>query len=162
MSTVRTLTCARYHSGKKVIRWLPEKASESFKIGQFVKLDLTTGRIEACASDDIVCVGIAAKDASGTVDTKCPVILALPETNFAVSCYHATPSSAITAQTQVGNKYELYVGSNLCHCDIAASTNKFFHVQQISNRHDVGDRYGDMVVKILTDVAQLGPGEHTA
>ncbi len=148
-------------NGPQIVKKFPEAASQSYKTGAWVYL--ASGKVTVCASDATAAIGIALGDASGTTDTDTYVLLADPRTVFEVNCYKTGDlTNSITAITQVGSKYGLAVSGANGYCDIAEASALFFQVQGISPKDTVGDIYGRLLVKVLSDIYQLGPGEKTA
>lgn len=97
-----------------------EASSQTFKAGD--PLDLTSGKATIVvaygnalgANDDIM--GFAAEDASGTEDTMIKVYLIDKPTRVRLPVRHGTPSSAVTADTQNGTAYGLYLTSDGILC----------------------------------------------
>lgn len=139
---------------------IPEAATQSFKAGEFVYL--ASGKATACASDATAISHFALEDASGTTDNEILAVQVSPDLEFEMCVYHSTAGSAVTAITQVGTKYALLVSSNMHYVDIEDETNLAFQVQKLSPKDTVGDQYGRVIVKVLSDICQLGPGEKTA
>lgn len=144
------------------VDWLPEAASQSFKAGQFVYLN--SGALTVCADDATAIWGMAIADASGTTGALCPVIRADAVAEFVMNVYHQTPASAVTAVTDRGAKKGLQVDSNKCYFDLEEASALAFQVQDIylEPNEAIGDIYGKVKVRVLTDVAQAGAGEKTA
>lgn len=138
---------------KARVEHYPEAASQSFKAGQLVYL--VSGKVTVCASDATSIAGKVLQDASGVTDTMVAVAILRPGVWMEMNIYHSTPASAITAVADVGTKYGLYVGSNLCHCDKEDTTNTRLKVVALSPRDKVGDTYGRVYVEVLGTYLQL-------
>jgi hypothetical protein len=160
MGSFRKPLAMRRDGGRVNIQWVPEAAAQSFKEGEFVYL--ASGKATACASDATAIYGLALKDASGVTDALIPVAVADNLNEFEMSVFHGTPASAVTAITQVGSKFALEVVSNEHSVDISNTTDLAFQVQAISAKDEIGETYGRVIVKVLSDISQLGPGEKTA
>lgn len=138
------------------IRYFPEAASQSFKKGEFVYLD-ANGKLNACASDASIIAGMAMQDASGTENTAIAITLAKEGQKFTLHVTNAG-SSTTTANSQVGNKYGLYVASNIAYVDVGDTTNKRFIVSDVAPEDTVGDTNGRLIVEVLDDYCQLSGG----
>lgn len=155
MATVRNQLAARLATPAKIL-YFPEAASQSFKAGEFVYLVSGKVTIISSTSQSVSKIaGMALADASGTTDTALPVAIAEEGVLFELCVYHSTPASAITAITQVGVSYGLTVSSNKHYVNIGDATYRRVKVKKISNKDDVGDRYGRLLVEVLGDVCQL-------
>jgi hypothetical protein len=146
----QTLARAQYCGGPARIVSLPEAASQSFKQGQFVYL--ASGKVTVCADDATTIYGLAMQDASGTTDTAMMVMQARDDTEFLMNAYHATPSSAVTAVTQVGVKYGLEVDSNRCYVDISQTGADALIINEIMDA--VGDTYGRVKASVIAAAQQ--------
>jgi len=153
MATIALQPARVQEVAKARVEYSPEAASQSFKEGQLVYL--SSGKVTACASDQPLIAGMALQDASGTEDTKIAVAIARPGVWFEMNVYHATPASAVTAVTDVGKKYGLYVADNKCYCDKEDTVNTRFVVVALSPQDSVGDQYGRVFVEVLGSVCQL-------
>lgn len=156
--TQRAARVARTISGNSPqVIYVPEGSTQSFKAGEFVAL--SSGKAVVCDSDATTIFGMAAIDATGTADTMIPVYPANADTIFEANVYHATPASAVTAITQVGSEFGLEVASNKHYVGIDDTSNKAFHVLNISKRHGckVGDQYGILEFQVLDSVSQARP-----
>ncbi|MCL5036899.1 MAG: hypothetical protein M1269_07280 [Chloroflexi bacterium] len=167
MSTIaqqKARYAGRIGGGAPPVRHFPVEAGADFEVGDFVKLH-TSGsekRIVACVTGDSETAGMALESASGTAGTKQPVLLAEGDVLFEVNVSHETPTSAVTGESIVGGKYGMEASSHKVYCKIDDTTNKFFQVHELSPRDALGDQYGRVLVRVLSDVYQLGPGEKTA
>jgi len=153
---VKTLGGQPYPISQKYI----EAASQDYKAGQFVYAS-SGNSISHCETGATACLGMATCDATGTTGTSAEVLLAEPYVVFEANVSHATPASAVTALTQIGAKYGLELSSNKNYCKIDDTTNKFFHVHELSDKDTVGDQYGRVLVRICSDIYN-NPGEKTA
>ena len=131
----------------------PEAVSQSFKKGQAVYL--VAGKVTVCASDAALIAGFACQDASGVVDTEIAIAITAPGILFEMNIYHSTPASAITAITDVGTKYGLYVAGNKSYVDKEDTINMRFVVVALSPRDNVGDQYGRVLVEVGKTYCQL-------
>lgn len=100
----------------------PEAGSQSFKRGGPVKW--SSGKIAARTDDSTdKLLGFAKIDAAGVVNTDIEIDAALPGKEFVLSASHATPASAVFAQTDVGGVFAIQTESNgRASIDIANST----------------------------------------
>ncbi|MCD6310804.1 MAG: hypothetical protein J7M18_08805 [Candidatus Eremiobacteraeota bacterium] len=153
----------RIGGGAPPVRHFPVEGEADFEVGDFVKLH-TSGserRLVACTTGDSEAIGMALESASSTEGTKQPVLLAEGDVIFEINVSHDTAESAVTSEALVGGKYGLEVSSHRAYCKIDDTTNKFFQVHELSPRDNTGDQYGRVLVRVLSDVYQLGPGEKT-
>jgi hypothetical protein len=131
----------------------PEAASQTFKKGQAIYL--SSGKVAACATDAVLIAGFACQDASGITDTEIAVAIAQPGTLFEMNIYHSTPASAITAVTDVGTRYGLYVSGNKSYVDKEDLVNLRFVVVALSPKDTVGDTYGRVLAEVGKTYCQL-------
>ena len=116
---------------------LPEAATQSFKIGDFLTLDsngrlqqaLTAGNNFAGSSSGTTTnriVGRAMQSATGVTGKMVDVMIAEPHTEFLLPVYHGTPSSAVPNTNLVGKGFEVRYASGTTPffaVDISANTN---------------------------------------
>ncbi len=152
MATIPQIGVRQASPGGK-IRHFPEKASGAYKKFEMVYVD-STGRLVVCADGATACKGMALADATGTVDTMMPVLLAGPEQTFEVNCFHVTPASAVTAITQRTKRYAYENDSNKGYVDIGDTDNDFWEVVDLARDDEVGDLNGRLIVKVLDAVYQ--------
>lgn len=149
-------------SGKTYTRKFPEAASQSFTQGDFVAID-SAGRVtiaatagNTLASTGNRLIGRAMEPASGTTDHYVDVEVFTEDTRITLPVYHATPASAVTAETTVDTECVLInetTGGWMA--DIGTTSNPILHAIGIAksydgNKMDVGDAYGPMVWKVIT------------
>lgn len=118
---------------------LPEAASQSFKIGDFLTIDSTFGRVmqgmtvntslggTTGGSTDFRIVGRAMQNATGVTGKMVDVMIAEPHTEFLLPVYHGTAASAVPDTNLIGKGFELrYVGGtpNYFAADIEHTTNR--------------------------------------
>jgi hypothetical protein len=149
---VKTLQAVSIPTNATVL-YYPEAAAQNFKKGQAIYFSL--GKVIVCASDANLIAGFACQDASGTEDTPIAVAIAQPGVLFEMNIYHSTPTSAITAISDVGAKYGLYVEGNKSFCDKGDTTNTRFVVIALSLKDKVGDTYGRVLVEVGKTYCQL-------
>jgi len=90
-----------------------EAASQVYKIGDFVVLNTSSGRVELCGADPALILGIAAKAATGVTGAKTLVTVATPNVVFAANFKNGS-GNLVLAITHVSNKYGLLRdGTNL-------------------------------------------------
>jgi len=135
---------------------LPEAASQSFQAYEFVYL--ASGYITACASEATAIYGQVLEAGHNTTAGayNVSVIPAEPDVEFEMNL------NTTSAITHVGNTYGLVVASNAHQVNIADVTTDAFRIQRLSGKDTVGDTNGRVIVKVLSDVSQVGPGEKTA
>jgi len=151
---------ARREGGPLSVRNFPVAASQTFKAGDWVTLSSGKVAVAVAAGSNVAggtkILGIAQADAPTTTDTLVPVILADDSTQFAVTIYHGTPVSAVSAIAQLGTAYEVRndtVGGSVV--DIASTTNTkvqimgFADEQPNSGTPTVGVQYAQAWVKVL-------------
>jgi hypothetical protein len=100
---------------------LKEGSGQSFKKGEFVYLD-GNGLVVICGSDPALILGIAEKDATGTANSACPVILAAPGVLF-VGCFDNGSASVAVTQASIGKAYGIAVTSAKWYVDSTDTTN---------------------------------------
>jgi hypothetical protein len=145
-------------------RQYPEAASQTFKRGDLVYLvsGLVTVAATAGVGNNVAAgtkvLGIALKDASGTTSAAVPVAIANANFRWTLPVTHATPASAVTANTQVGTAYELErTAAGKWAAPIDDTTNTKVVVTAIHPAYAVGEQYGWVEVRFLdaqVDVAQ--------
>ena len=143
---------------KGIVRSLPEAASASFKRMEFVTL--SSGKVAALSGTDpaaATILGVVLHDAAVITDNPTLVFVPDPECQFIGNIYHATPSSAVTAVTDVGTNYGLVEVSDKVHVDKADTTNTKVKITDLDTRDAVGDRYGRVIFRIDAAVLQT-PG----
>lgn len=145
--------------GNWEVRTLTEAASQSFKAMDPVILSSSKVAIAAAAGSDftnaVEFLGFAAQDASGTTDNPIKVYVAADKSaTIRTAVDHATPSSAVTAVTQIGTNY---VGNNSATggfvIEIDTTTNANFQVVEIDPNYAVGERYGWVKVRPITSAS---------
>lgn len=132
----------------------PEAASQSFKAGQPVYLD-GAGKVTACVFNSALIAGFVRQDASGVVDTMIAVAIPRPGVVMEMNVCGAAGASAVTALTNPGTKYEIYIANNMCHVNTAAVTASRVRVIALSKKDTVGDEYGRVLVEVLGTNLQL-------
>lgn len=148
--------------GKYKIASFPEAATQTFVVGDFVGID-SDGRVAIAVaagsgldSTGVNVIGRARQAASGTTDTMIECEVATEETEYALPTYHATPASAVTAQT---NKDILCVLHNETTggwmADIGTTSNGILNVKEPALTYDgrplvVGGAYNPHWVKIIS------------
>jgi hypothetical protein len=137
------------HGGPPAILHFPEAATQSFKLGEFVYL--TGGKVAAYVADGSSILGIALQDASGTTDTSIPVALATADTIFVGN----VDASLTTAQSNVGQAYDLNLTSNKWHVDTSSIAAARALVVGLDSRDTVGDIAGRVLFTILGDYRQI-------
>ena len=148
------------------IRWYPMAVSQTFKKGQFLYLD-ANGRLTACATGAAGIAGMAEASYSDalaeagsastatTLGVACPITLAKRGQQFTLNVCN-NGSTAVTAITQIGKKYGLYVASNICYVD--TNTTTAFIVDAIAPDNTLGDTTGRLIVEVQDTKNQLDGG----
>jgi len=131
----------------------PEAASQSFKVGQLLCID-TAGRVKAIADAGVKLWGIAMEDASGTTDNLVQVDLILPGDRLIVSCYHATAASAVMANANVGDTYQVITSSNVTYLDKSSTSTPLFKVLARMPEDAATDIYPRLICTILSACLQ--------
>ena len=148
--------------GKVILRKAPygfdecipmqEAAGQSFKIGQFLKLN--AGQVAVCTdAADEQFHSLAMQDASGTQGTVLKVQRLTPLHVLSMSSYHATAATSATLISHIGKDAPIIqtVTANEVYIDEAnmntgaTSTNPFM-VIGIDPINEVGDVYGRYLV----------------
>lgn len=139
------------------VQYFPEAASQSFKAGDVLSIS-TSGTVSIASAsgtdydtdaDDFV--GIAAEDASGTTNNY--VQVHIPEDNSACALFpleHATATSAVTAESLVGDTYVLSHNSGIWAVAIDNSTKPIVKIVDIASDYAVGEQHGTVWVKFLS------------
>lgn len=152
---IQTLEPARPSKGDGWIEYYGEQSTQSFKQGEMVVAD-SAGQITACADDATTILGMALADASGTQAAFVPVCVATDKQRFVMNVFHATPGSALSAESQRDQKFGLEADSNRHYVDISqAGADALMIVSLID---PAGDQYGKVNVVVLPEAQQLGAG----
>lgn len=140
-----------------------EAAGQSFGVGAGVHLVAGAATINANA-DPALLAGQTRTKAAGAASTPSRTIEVLPYRpgdKWVMNVYHATPSSAVTARAQVGEKYGLYVGASgqlYCGIDDTTATRVLVvgHYCDITvDGEAIGDVNGRVIVEFLPAYLQL-------
>jgi len=138
-----------------------ESNTQSFKAGQFVVLagDATTGGVAVCASNAVLVMGIAMKDAtnvsSGNIEI--PVMIVYPSDELIMKCT-ATATAKLSNLFYPGKKYGIYVASNVVYADYD-NTASYDCVEFIEPIYDAdGDATYWGKFKLIPAAAQIGIG----
>ena len=151
MATISQVHASLVSKPRGIVK-LPVAAAQTLYIGSLVYLN--GGLVTACASDSKSIFGISNQNsASVAVNTSVEVIPLDELSELEMNVYHSTVTSAITANTQVGENYALLV-STKCYCDIEDTTNVVFSVKRLSKRDAVGDTYGRVIVNVISAYLQ--------
>lgn len=130
-----------------------EAASQTFGMGDFLIQSSGSMAIAAAAGASVAAsatiVGVATEAASGTTADPCKVEASDGNVAYLLPAYHATPSSATTAITQIGKTYDLYNHATLGWCvSLASTTAPYARVISIDTANAVGATYGGLWVQI--------------
>lgn len=132
--------------GSDNIKKFEEASGQSFVVGQLVKLSSGYVAVVAGNTGAERILGIAMTAATGSQGGDILVHLLPPGTTFAMSAYHVTPASAVTAQANVGSKAQITVSSGKTVIDVANLTgtdNKCpVIIEGIDTKYAVGAEYG--------------------
>ena len=155
MATTLDLQRAIYSSGPQEIRIMPEAASQSFLMGQFVSLN-SNSQVQVASSDDVSVLGMAQGDATGVTDADCEVLLANEGTTFEITV--SGTSDPTFAVTDLGVKLAMLVADNKTYADVDDTTNEIFVLVGIKQAGDeginiVGDDNVRGYVKVLDNSA---------
>ena len=153
MATTRTLERARPGPGPNRVRSFPVAASESFKQGQFV-YEHTDGTVKACADDAVSILGMTLIDAPSTTNDPVPVCIAYDDQEFEMNLYHATPGSAVSAESQRDAKWGLEVDSNRCYVDVGQGSADALIITDWID--PIGDTYARCLCVVLPEAQQIG------
>lgn len=147
--------------GNTYTRSFPEAASQSFNAGDFVGVN-SSGQVAIAAtagntldSTGIRLIGRAKEKASGTTNNYVQVEVATGDTYYDLPAYHATPASAVTAETSVDVQCVLInetTGGWMA--DFATTSNPVLQIVGIPKSYDgnaltVGGLYNSFKVKIM-------------
>lgn len=149
----QALEPAHYSSGPEEYVVYPEAGSQSFKQGQFVLME-SDGQVAACADDATSILGMATHDASGVEDTPVTVLLAQDGTRFRMNIYHATPASAVAAETMRDAKWGLEVDSSRCYVDVGQGSADALMIVRFLDA--IGDTYAKCEACVIPAAQQLG------
>lgn len=148
--------------------YIKETASQTYRIGDLVYLD-TNGTVaivtESTDTVDSPILGLAARAASGTTGAPAYVQVIHPDDEYLMQVFHATPASAVTAQTMLGVAgYPIIKdesGNDTYHIDLATTAESGdaalakVRVVGFPDRapdgtvNTIGDTYGWCIVKFL-------------
>jgi len=131
----------------------------TFQAGQFLSHD-NDGLVYTEASDSVDIQYLAMENvatAIGNDTTRKRVAVLTANDILEINAYHATPASAVFAETDVGIRYALYVASNICYCDVSDTDHDCFIVVAPSWVESpyidaAADTYARGLVKILDTV----------
>ena len=162
-TTFKTQKCI-YNSGTYMVVELPEAASQTFKANEFVELNANS-QINIVATDDVLTVGIALSDASGTTNTKIPVLLATNDTVFEITV-HGTADPTFAA-SDLNKKLGLYVADSRSYADVDTDDADFFCLLTTKLDFDsainiAGDDLVRALVMVLPEVYQFGDAAESA
>lgn len=146
--------------GATQIRYYPEAASQTFKVGDWLYLVSGKLTIAAAAGNDvgnIKLLGRAAAPATGVTDTYLPVEIADENAIFSLPMYHGTAGSAVTAVTDIGTDLPLRnQGGVWCVNKQNDGTNDRISVIEIDRSlYPVGEQYGVVLGKLLAAHRQV-------
>lgn len=154
--------------GPAKVALYPEAPSQTFKRGDFVKLN-GSGQVEiAKASNSTYATGLLTSatgvlgmvpnDATGVTGNVTTVVLADGNTEFLLPVAHATTVSALTADSQVGAVYQLVHhvnGDAAWGVAIDNTSTPMVAVQEIDPTNAVGVQYGTVWTKVLPAASAL-------
>lgn len=133
--------------GRDEVRWYPEAASQSFKMGEPVILDAasTENRVKVAADNPTAnIVGVAAANASGTTAALVPVWIAKPHLSFQIQTFN---TDAID-YTDIGTARAIQVHATLANTWVVDTSDA-------SNDSVVVERYLEGVEGDLAGMAQV-------
>lgn len=112
------MTKFEYYSGVQDVQWFPEATTQTFKKGMPIFAD--SGKLKVCTDGGVKMLGIADADATGTVDTWLPVILAHPTTRFVGSSSNAG-ANITAAITHLLTDCDLYLSGSTVSVDLGTT-----------------------------------------
>lgn len=134
-----------------------EAASQSWKVGDFLKIANGAATIGAAAGADFtssstIAFGVAEDAATGVTGAKCYVLV--PEDDSArihLPVEHGTPASAVTNIDQVGDTLVLaHTSGDVWGVAIDTSTNPLVVVTGIDPTYPEGEQYGLLELKPIS------------
>lgn len=153
MATIVKQKINRYGGMNSNILQYPEASGQSFKAGQILYLN-TSGQVAVTADGGVLAIGIANQDASGTANTLIDVDVIRPGDWFEITCYHATAASAVMADANVGDLYQLISVSNVAYLDKSATSTNMFKVVARKAQYSATDTFPRLIVCVLTACLQ--------
>lgn len=135
----------------------PEAASQSFKVGDPVKLN-SSGQVLLGVDTESGIFGIAWEDASGTTDNEVLILVLNADMIFSVSQSNAGAAQA-SAQSQVGLQCS-WIKSTVSGettksvIDTADTTTPAFEIIGLDSRDAVGDTNGRVLVRCIQIIAR--------
>lgn len=158
---------SRRRGTESLAQHYPVTAAQTFVVGDYVYE--VSGKLSICATtgNDVGAINIAGRslgnatevlaNPAGSPVATCPIDPANDGSQFLSYAYSATPSSAITAITQVGSAYPLINNAGQWGYDIDnAGTNNRVIVKELHPQYPVGTQYGWAWINVLTANRQLG------
>lgn len=157
--------------------WREIKASQTFKAKEFLKDDASSNEyVEGVATGATAIKYFALEDGqlpyfqgesatSKTAGTKICVLPIDPSVKFIMNIYKTGDlSNAVTAKTQIGQKYGIVIVSNKVHVDLAQTQNLAVEILDLyTDEGDaVGDQYGRVIVRFIPQVIQGFSNERLA
>lgn len=167
MPTSLTRDIPRRRNNKNwTVQYFPEAASQSFKIGDIVQLN-SSGQVAigATAGNDMTAasnlrpLGIVSQDATGVTNSKIKVLVPHNGAQFLLPVEHATPASAVTAESQTyktavtGGYVLTHTSGGVWAVAIDTTTNPIVNIMDICEDYPVGEQYGTVWVSFLPAVA---------
>ena len=155
MATVGVRAVRLYNGSEKdygKVFGLPEKASQTFVRGDWVKTD-TNGQVSLAVDTESGLYGLAMADASGTTDDLVDILL-VDATMLFVASQSNAGAAQVTVQTQVGLQCS-WIKSTVTGettktvVDTADTTTPDLEILYLDTRDAVGDSNGRVVFKIL-------------
>lgn len=138
-----------------------EGATQSWDAGALLKLSSGELVIAKSSAGDLGSgddpIGVANAPATGVEGSDVSFSPILPGKRYKMQVYHATPGSALTAQSQVGTAYGLtLLSTGQFVVNLADTSNTKVRVVDIPKDYPVGEQYGYVEVVFLTAELQGG------
>lgn len=147
MKVIGTLDGSTYHTRK-----YPKASAQTWSKGQLVYL--SSGLLTVVATSGTTVLGLCTETAAATADdtTEYEVI---PFTDNLKVVANANGSDTVTAQSDVGEDYGVYVTGNKCYVDPGSTSNVVFSVLDLYPEDAVGDTYGRLILVPKSDACQM-------
>lgn len=122
------------NQGVQLIRSYKEANSQTFKATQPVYLNASGDALTAVASDGVVLLGFACKDATNvtSANTTIPVNVVRPGDEYEIDVYQGSTIDAATT-AMLGQNYAFDVTSNSAKCDLNDAGHDVMTLQQIND-----------------------------
>lgn len=118
---------------------MQEDAGETFKYGELLAINATTGEISVAGADPQAVEGVAMQNASGVEGTKISYVRNLPGVQWEMTLENSAAPGHVALESNIGKGYGVAVTANKWYVDVSETTTKVVKVLRFADGHVPGD-----------------------